>query len=145
MTITPGSWPGSIEGGFEPSASAAVWKPSSGPLLKPGCCPLRSKAAAAGACRPYIVTPMSLLAVCRLLVPRPCVPLAAYNVSTPSGMMTMRAVPTSTPVPSAVIRRNCRGVSANESGRMPAAKELQRHISTASRLLRSVMRLTRRP
>lgn len=37
----------------------------------------------------------------------------------------MSAVPTKTPVPKDVMRRNCRGVRAKERGRMPAANELQ--------------------
>lgn len=69
---------------------------------------------------------MPLLATDRLRSSWPCeFPLALYSVSTPSGMITIREVPTRTPVPRAVIRRNCRGERENESGRMPAAKDLR--------------------
>jgi len=50
--------------------------------------------------------------------------VALYIVSMPSGMMTMSEVPTSTPAPSRVRVRSCRGVREKESGTMPAMKEL---------------------
>jgi len=50
-------------------------------------------------------------------------------VSTPSGMMTMSAVPTSTPVPIVVMKRNCRGEREKDRGREPAKKDLPMAVS----------------
>lgn len=51
-------------------------------------------------------------------------PLELYSVSIPSGIITTSEVPTKTPVPRAVMNRNCRFDRANESGRRPASMEL---------------------
>ena len=52
-------------------------------------------------------------------------PLALYNVSTPSGMITIRAVPTKTPMPIVEIRRSRDGEREKESGKEPARKDLR--------------------
>ena len=49
---------------------------------------------------------------------------ALYNVSTPSGMMTMRDVPTNTPIPTVEINRSRDCERGKESGNEPARKEL---------------------
>ena len=49
---------------------------------------------------------------------------AAYSVSMPSGMMTIKDVPTSTPVPIAVISRNFPGERVKAKGSAPARNEL---------------------
>ncbi len=54
----------------------------------------------------------------------PVVP-ALYSVSMPSGMMTMSAVPTRTPVPRADVKRNWRCDRARDSGSMPARNDLR--------------------
>ena len=50
--------------------------------------------------------------------------LALYNVSTPSGMITIKAVPTRTPIPMVEIRRSRDCEREKESGREPARKDL---------------------
>ena len=50
--------------------------------------------------------------------------LTLYMVSIPSGMMTMRLVPTKTPIPTVEIRRSWEGESDTANGSMPAPKEL---------------------
>ena len=47
-----------------------------------------------------------------------------YSVSMPSGMITMRDVPTRTPMPRVEIRRRWGLVSVRVRGSMPAPKEL---------------------
>lgn len=51
---------------------------------------------------------------------------ALYNVSTPSGMMTMRDVPTNTPIPTVEISRSRDCERGKESGKEPARKELSK-------------------
>jgi hypothetical protein len=46
-----------------------------------------------------------------------------YNAPTPSGMMTIKAVPTKSPEPKLVRMRNLRADSVKERGRRPARKE----------------------
>ena len=55
-----------------------------------------------------------------------CESPALYRVSTPSGIITIRAVPTRTPMPIVDINlsRDCE--REKESGKEPARKELQR-------------------
>lgn len=52
-------------------------------------------------------------------------PLALYSVSTPSGMMTIRAVPTKTPIPMVEIRRSRDWESEKDNGKEPARNDLQ--------------------
>ena len=50
--------------------------------------------------------------------------LALYKVSTPSGMMTIKAVPTRTPIPMVEMRRSRDWDKENDSGSDPARKDL---------------------
>ena len=64
---------------------------------------------------------------CRLTSLRSCAcfgSLALYRVSTPSGMITIRAVPTRTPIPMVEIRRSRDWDSEKDNGRDPARKDL---------------------
>jgi len=56
----------------------------------------------------------------------PSYSLALYKVSTPSGIITIRAVPTSTPIPMVDINRSRDCERLKESGREPARKDLRR-------------------
>lgn len=49
---------------------------------------------------------------------------ALYSVSTPSGIMTIRAVPTNTPMPMVEINRSRDCERGKESGNEPARNEL---------------------
>ena len=49
---------------------------------------------------------------------------ALYSVSTPSGMMTIRDVPTNTPIPTVEINRSRDCERGKERGNEPARKEL---------------------
>lgn len=51
---------------------------------------------------------------------------ALYRVSTPSGMITIRAVPTRTPIPIVEISRSRDCDREKDSGREPARKDLLR-------------------
>ena len=50
---------------------------------------------------------------------------ALYKVSTPSGMITIKAVPTRTPIPMVDINLSRDWESEKDSGREPARNELQ--------------------
>ena len=50
--------------------------------------------------------------------------LALYSVSTPSGIMTIKDVPTKTPMPMVETSRNRGCESEKDSGREPARKDL---------------------
>ena len=49
-----------------------------------------------------------------------------YMVSMPSGMMTIKLVPTRTPMPMVDMRRSCDCDKLTASGNIPAAKDLYR-------------------
>lgn len=54
--------------------------------------------------------------------------LALYNVSTPSGIMIIKHVPTSRPVPMADMIREWFEERPKDSGREPARKDLKIHL-----------------
>ena len=59
----------------------------------------------------------------------PTYSLALYKVSTPSGIMTIRDVPTSTPIPIVETNRSRDGDMENERGSEPARKELGKELA----------------
>ena len=80
----------------------------------------------------YLCTPLPTQRISPLVLgPNPlvCRPLAAspavYTASIPSGMITIRLVPTKTPIPIVEIRRSCDEDSVMERGSAPARKELE--------------------
>lgn len=58
----------------------------------------------------------------------PTYSLALYKVSTPSGIMTIRDVPTSTPMPIVETNRSRDGDMENERGNEPAKKDLDKEL-----------------
>ena len=58
----------------------------------------------------------------------PTYSLALYNVSTPSGIMTIRDVPTSTPIPIVETSRSRDGDMEKERGSEPARKDLDKEL-----------------
>ena len=58
----------------------------------------------------------------------PTYSLALYNVSTPSGIITIKDVPTSTPIPIVETSRNREGDMENERGNEPARKDLDKEL-----------------
>ena len=60
----------------------------------------------------------------RLNCTSPTYSLALYKVSTPSGIITIRDVPTSTPIPIVETNRSRDGDMENERGSEPARKDL---------------------
>ena len=58
----------------------------------------------------------------------PTYSLALYRVSTPSGIITIRDVPTSTPIPIVETIRSWDGDMENERGSEPARKDLEKEL-----------------
>lgn len=53
--------------------------------------------------------------------------VALYRVSTPSGIITIKDVPTNTPMPMEEINRSCEGDNVKARGKDPTTKDLQQH------------------
>lgn len=58
----------------------------------------------------------------------PTYSLALYKVSTPSGIITIRDVPTNTPIPIVETNRSRDGDMENERGNEPARKDLEMEL-----------------
>ena len=66
--------------------------------------------------------------ILRRMCASPTYSLALYKVSTPSGIITIREVPTSTPIPIVETNRNRDGDMENERGSEPARKDLDKAL-----------------
>lgn len=66
--------------------------------------------------------------ISRLTCASPTYSLALYKVSTPSGIITIRDVPTSTPIPIVETNRSRDGDMENERGSEPARKDLEKRL-----------------
>ena len=65
--------------------------------------------------------------------------LALYNVSTPSGRITISAVPTRTPIPMVDIRRNLDCERVNDRGSDPAMKDLSHRSAQFQKIQRHLL------
>ena len=70
----------------------------------------------------------ALGSILRRMCASPTYSLALYKVSTPSGIITIREVPTSTPIPIVETNRSRDGDMENERGSEPARKDLDKEL-----------------